>query len=221
MKKHFFIFLIFNFSVVSLSLSQLYVGPRIGYSSASISKSIDSKKPINSLLMGAVINYQFHTNFSIQAEVDYSKKGGGQGLIMGGVEYAEYTEFKTIEIPLSAKLTVGTTKAKFTASLGPYIGIALNGKQIVVDSGKVTTTPANFDFFDADKRKINKLDFGINLGLGSSIDLGQGKLLLDIKYGIGLRNWYSYDGNNPGIIGEVKNRIFAVSAGYIYPIAFK
>jgi hypothetical protein len=153
--------------------------------------------------------------FALQPEIMYGshggiQKGGGTGTALG---LTSTTTFKfdytvnTLEIPLLAKLRLGSDVLKFNVVAGPSVGFGLNGTQntnstlkIVASNGTVLTDQASSDKFNAKflndgyqtselgakEFAISKLNFNLHLGAGLGFDLGPFMIALDGRYMLGL-----------------------------------
>lgn len=128
---------------------QIQVGVQGGLSMPNIrggkgiySEGFRSRKGV---FFGIFANYQFSTNFSLRAEIDYASHGGKKDgmqpvplsmltlpLPPGTILYADfYTEaiLNYLEIPVLLELSWGK-KPRFYINAGPYIGFLLNAKTV-------------------------------------------------------------------------------------------
>lgn len=208
------------FLLTLISVGQtLSVGPRIGYASSGMSRQETGKLPVNSILAGGIVDFSFNELFSLQLEAYYLEKGGGYGFRLNGVNYSDYFTFKVVEFPLLAKFTVGNTKAKLILLGGPYLGYVTGGKWVYEDDlESYTEELTNFTFYDVDGIKTNRLDIGFQIGGGMSTGIGKGKLLLELRYGVGLTEWFKFETGQHYNMDDLNHRTFAITAGYIFPV---
>jgi hypothetical protein len=151
-----------------------------------------------------------------------------------------------LELPVLGRLAFGSEDFKFFALAGPYVAMGLSGKaktklgagitvlegegDIVFDSDKA---PSIFD--DSNIAKLfspspspdwnfnNRIDFGVQFGIGGGVKLGPGMAILDARYGLGLSSVYKeYKVANQTIVSEDKlksaNRTIQISLGYMIPL---
>lgn len=126
-------------------------------------------------------------HFGILAEIPISEKFSFQPELLYSGQGSE-TNLKYLNIPLMGKyyLTKG-----FSLEVGPKVGFLLSAKK-------------------GNQNKIclfNKVDFGVNFGLGYKFDNG---LNFGARYNLGLSN--INDAN--GIVDKNKNGVFQLSIGY-------
>ncbi|PYF72357.1 porin family protein [Pedobacter nutrimenti] len=136
---------------------------------------------------GLGLNFQIaKSSFSIQPELNYVSEGTK---IKGtNLKY----NLNYLEIPVLAKYTFGPVYV----NAGPSLGLAVGGKE------KMEA------LYGA---KINKLDFGIQMGAGVAIPAGKGSILLDGRYALGLTDV------NKGP-ATAKNRGILLTIGYAIPL---
>lgn len=153
--------------------------------------------------------------FALQPEIMYGshggvQKGGGSSTLLG---LTNTTTFKlnytvnAVEIPVLAKLKLGSDVLKFNFLAGPSLGFGLNGTlntnstlKIVAGDGTVLTDQSSSDKFDAkflndgyktdelgsNEFPISKLNFNLHLGAGLGFDLGPFMIAFDGRYMLGL-----------------------------------
>jgi hypothetical protein len=196
------------------------VGPRIGYSSGNMSRNESGKVGVQSLLAGAAFNFSFNDLFSLQLEAYYLKKGGGYGFKLNGVTYSDHITFNLVEFPLLARFTIGSTKAKLLLLGGSYFGYVISGKWIYQDDVDKVITDLNFSFYDVNGMKAKRIDFGMQFGGGMTVELGRGKLVTELRYGLGLSEWFKFNSNSFYSLSlkNLNHRTFAISASYLYPL---
>lgn len=149
-------------------------------------------------VFGAFLNYRINSQFSIQPEFLYVKKGakvkgtGSQTFTeFGSISYSvtEKLNLTYLEIPVLAKFSI-PTQGKIRPSLfaGPAMGVKLSGEydlQLVmtavgdgVETVRWTGKP--------DISNMKSTDFGLVFGGDVDIALGRASLILDVRYTMGL-----------------------------------
>ena len=131
-----------------------------------------------------------------------------------------------IEIPIQAKIKLGVKATKFYFSAGPSIGFALSGKY--KNEGTVDyfdSTPTNnyeneTDVkFEAVKPVVedyglyyipHRIDVGVQFGAGVELF---GKVIVDVRYGLGLTELYGDEEHLNVDVDNVKNRVLQLSVG--------
>jgi hypothetical protein len=219
-----FLFLGLLLATITPSIGQeISIGAKVGYSSAGLNKSVAGKKSVNGPLVGGIISVEFTKSFSLQVEGNYQLKGGGYGFKYGGKNYFDYFKFKVLEFPLLAKFTMGESKVKFIALIGPYVGYTLNIERRFEDPSKglnETTRYDNFTFFNEEGIKSNRLDIGFAVGTGFSVEIGKGKMFMEARYTPSLTKWFDLEFVNYTTINikDLSHRAVSINAGYTMPI---
>ena len=138
----------------------------------------------------------------IQPELLYSQKGAKrEGEFMGETWKATY-KFNYLEMPVFIKMIVPVEgKVKPNFFLGPYFGIMITDPrgELKVDG---TTT-------EEDMEGVKDTDFGVVFGSGLDFVLGKGKIVFDVRYGLGLTTL-----DEEG--GDAKNNAFSFLLGYSF-----
>ena len=140
----------------------------------------------------------------LQLEALYISKGGKDADALDAL--AETVTINYLEIPLLAKLIIPTTKKKpsyFAGEeglrpniyVGPFVAFKLNNYDNITDS----------DF------KVKDFDYGIAFGGGFDVDVYTGKIVMDIRYTLGLKKIADYD-SNP----DFKNGVMMMMVGYLF-----
>ena len=173
------------------------------------------------LQIGAVANYAFSKYLALQAEVLFQQKGEvlkfhfeGDDGDLGDGKYTIKVSYITIPILLRGTIPLG--KFSLSAFAGPYLGIGISGKY-EADYDDQTIT-GKFEFgkgSDSDEMtKLHRIDFGISFGLIPALTVGPGDIFLDLRYDLGLIDFYNPDPKPDGYITQ-KNRNIGISVGYL------
>ena len=211
MKKN--ILLLSAILFVSVSFSQVRVGPKLGINIANLEKdSYELSDSRLSLSLGGILDYSFSDKLFFQSGLLLSGKGDKEIYKDEDYKSTRILKFTYIELPanLGYKFDLGDGKLFLTA--GFYGGIALSGEYFERwsdedDSGD-GSEKINFGNGKNDD-DIKRGDFGLNFGGGIEIN----SFLINFNYGLGLVNM-DYDVDNEGYY--IKNRVFNISIGYLF-----
>lgn len=217
MKKNLLVgFMIFcMIFVFGSKLFPVDAGIKVGMSKVNVSLStVIPEVDFNSrteFIMGAFISIKCFKLLAVQPEVYYLNKG------VNSTEYSEFTEYKFsyLEIPVLLKFKIpipGNIKPAIFA--GPYAAFNINAREIETEYGETDETDL--------KEFVKKMDYGLVFGGCLEYKLGFGKLILDIRYNLGLVNAMKYlKILTSGVMDDddsVKNRYFAIMAGFSFNI---
>jgi len=150
-----------------------------------------SEKTLTRATIGAFALANITPMIGIQAEINYLTTGIWWD--DDGLKVTEAYGYLHIPVLLRARLmTEGTVVPVVFA--GPAVGILLSAK------------------WDGDDEKdsFKSTDFGADLGVGAEIGLGEMKLLVDLRYYLGLTDVYK------STEFSMKNRGFMLTAGLIF-----
>ena len=155
--------------------------------------------------IGVGYDIQISDAISLQPNLQYIQKGAKLSVTdeINDYKYSESIDLNYIEMPVLIKFGLGSAK-KFFLYGGPSIGYWLNGnfKFSIENTGTgESDTISEKIVFDENS---NRAEFSVQLGMGYLI---ANKILLDVKYGIGLSDIYSS--------GDIayKNRVLQLSVG--------
>ncbi len=155
---------------------------------------------------GVIVLYPLSEVFALQTEVRYAEKGAeypyiGTDVDGNVIKGTQTWKLKYIEVPILARVYVPTgSRLRPLCFAGPDLGFELSSK--VEDSG--TGRELTLD-------GVAKFDFGVSFGGGLEIGAGQGCLILDARYTLGLKKVFTGAGAS-----EDKNRSLAFSLGYAF-----
>jgi hypothetical protein len=206
------------------SFAQTFI--KAGYTRSNVSFSENyavTYSPVNGWLMGIGRNWKIHdSGFSIVGEMTFITKGAHEYYDTHGSArevIITSTRLHYLEFPLLLRYETGTKSFKFyfNAGLSVAIGVGGNFKSERRYQEQYPTGPWTY------AKQTGKVKFGTNDESSAQINIptahdpgfqaGAGIILanyviLDIRYGHGLSNLYSYEG---------KNRVIALSLGVQLP----
>ena len=151
-------------------------------------------KAIIAYNIGGFLEYKFNKLFSFQPELQFSEQGFKNIVELRENFYDPITAqtiiyiFDYINMPILAKFNINE---EINFVIGPQIGYLSN-----VKIGGV-----NFS-----KNNVNTIDYGVDFGAGITFN----KILVDIRYDLGLSEVFKYAGFNT----SNKNSLFQLSLGY-------
>lgn len=175
-------------SVQLVKAQDIQLIPKAGlsFSRQSIS-NVEGEKSKAGFTAGLGVNVNIKNSaFSIQPELNYVS--AGTKIKNDNNKY----NLNYLELPVLVKYSFGPVYI----NAGPSIGLAVGGMN------KMEA------FYQA---KIQKLNFGVQMGGGLAIPLGKGAVLVDARYSLGLTDV----SKGPA---TVKNRGFIATLGYAIPL---
>ena len=154
--------------------------------------SYETHKAYQAYHFGLFLEIRLNSGVSIQPELLYSVQGSKISFeefrefdpnIINTYSFTNTLKISYINVPIMAKFDV--TKV-FNIAVGPQLGFFVNAKN---ERGKLNA------------KYYNPFDLGLNMGVGFTFN----KVILDLRYNIGLTE--NANGNG-------KNRVFQLSVGY-------
>ena len=207
-------------TTANTATAQLSVGPKGGATLNTISGNAPAgtdKAMTIGYQFGAAVNYGFNKTFSLQPEVVFIQKGGKTNSSATD-DFAQMSA-NYLEVPILAKAQFGGEKFKGFVVLGPYAGYWAGGKNKASVLGTETNESIDFDNdLDDDGYKHNRIDLGINGGIGMQYALWKGNIFLDARYGFGLFDMNKYK-TEPNGYKTQANRSVEVSLGYMFRLS--
>ncbi len=196
--------------LASPGFSGIKLGVKGGFSLADLTfKPELTDSPLTSkagAVGGISLNINIASFFSLQPEVLYVQKGTKGSDTVEGVEITGKYELDYVEVPLLLNFSFAKEGSSFVPSIfaGPYAGFNARAKIKVTEAGESYSE----DFKDS----VKDTDFGLTFGIGLGKKIGHGKIVLDVRYDLGLTN-----------IGEemqegesVKNKTWLFMLGYYF-----
>lgn len=118
--------------------------------------------------------------FSIQPELNFVQKGYSvEAFNIGGFgSDFDYT-YNYLEVPVLAKLNLGSGNFKFQVMAGPYAALGVGEINESIDGEE----GGSYTYTDYGAKKF---DFGAQGGVGCSFDVGSMRLFTDARYMFGL-----------------------------------
>jgi len=164
------------------------------------------------LRAGVNVNFQLGSGLFLQPGLFYTMRGARFTLIdFGGASDKLSFKFNYLELPvnLGYQYNFGKAGALF-ATAGPYVAFGLSAKttETVSGMGNPQSVTENLKFGD----DVNRLDFGLNFGLGYKIPVG---VYVRAQYNLGLSNV------NAAGDGTIKHKGFAFTLGYEFNLKHK
>ncbi len=179
----------------------------------SLNVSIDDKN-VTGLIAGAVIEIGVVNHFAILGELNFIQKGTLQEFADGSDFIKSKATFNYLEVPILAKLSIGSEKLGAYLLAGPNFSYGLSGKSSVEINigGTVDKEEQDLDWKDDE---IKRTDFGLNFGAGLQFGLGNARIFTDARYNIGFTN---LDDSNNNDNSSITHRGIALTAGVLFAL---
>ena len=203
-------------ALVLATASHLYpidVGVKAGLSRVSLKLSREipglTLNTRSEFTVGAFVSIDLFKFLAVQPEINYLTKGVDT---TEGDEFGEW-EFTYLEIPVLMKFKIPVKgKIQPAVFLGPYLAFNTRAWVTETEPGEVEEA----DLEDFAKSPV----YGLVFGGCVEYTLGFGKLILDVRYSMGLtsclENLMILTGGDLTDDDTVKNRVFAVTAGFAF-----
>ena len=176
------------------------------FSQVSFDPSIDQTFT-RGIVGGVVLQYLDQERLGIQLELNYVQKGWTEQL-------DTITTFRRnlnyLELPLMTHITLGKNNSKFIIHLGPSISYLLSN----TDSISLVNESDTLSYY---QKNLNKLDYGLTLGIGFARETAIGTFQLEGRFTYGFSNVIS---KNQGVIAS-SNQNVTVSLSYLIPFRRK
>ena len=142
----------------------------------------------------------------MQPEILYVQKGTKWSETLEGEEFTGKYELDSVEVPLLLNFSFPIAGSSFVPSVyaGPYAGFNTRAKVKVTEAGESYSE----DFKD----EVKDTEFGLTFGIGLGKKIGHGKIVLDVRYDLGLTN--IAEGMAEG--ESVKNKTWLFMLGYYF-----
>jgi hypothetical protein len=200
--------------------AQVYLMPKGGITSSNVNfdQDLANQKSNMGFVAGLGLSFPITSdNFvAIQPEFLYTQKGF-KGDYLGVTN--RRVNYNYLEVPLLLKVNFGEEAFKAFVNAGPSFGYALGGRWRADNQDmkvKFGTGTNSTDIMYLNPNNINRLDIGIQFGVGAGIAAGPGDLTLEARYGIGLTDFDNISGA-PDSQNKSKNRVIALMLGYAIP----
>jgi hypothetical protein len=200
--------------------AQVYLIPKGGITSSNVNfdEDLANQKSNTGFVGGLGLSFPITSdNFvAIQPEILYTQKGF-KGDYLGVAN--RRVNYNYLEVPLLLKVNFGEEAFKAFVNAGPSFGYALGGRWRADNQDmkvKFGTGTNSTDMMYLDTDDVNRLDIGLQFGIGAGIAAGPGDLTLEARYGIGLTDFTNVSGQ-PDSFNKSKNRVIALMLGYAIP----
>jgi len=256
MKKQTFFqlaFVLLTLGYYQISYAQISVGVRGGVSLNNLKvEPLEEGEPEPQSVIGfqvaIPVEIAIGDMFAVQPEIMYGSHGAKQednstateGGFVSTVDYKAEYKINTLEIPLLAKLKLGSEKLKFHVLAGPSFGFGLSGLSKVKSNLKITDSNGNIflenssdDSFDAkfvaegydandvdnDEFAVTKTKINLHMGAGIGFDLGGPTIFLDARYILGLSDLApEVDGTSKDDATSIKSNRLGLNVGVMFPL---
>jgi hypothetical protein len=185
-------------SIASAKEGAMSYGPKFALNFAT--ESGDNSSYINSSTkfgIGGFVTYGLADPFALQGEVLYNRKGcsipppGADPTVTVTGSYLDFVALAKYVIPLEGDI-------KPSVFVGPSLGILLSAS---TDQGSTTTDVT---------KDVSGADFALVFGAGAAHKMGNGSVVFDLRYYLGLSNVHK---NSPP---SNSNQIFSITVGYAF-----
>lgn len=204
--------------------AQVYLIPKAGITSSNVNfdQDLANQKSNMGFVGGLGISFPITSdNFiAIQPEILYIQKGykADAGVLAFNNDNTR-VNYNYLEVPLLLKVNFGEDAFKAFVNGGPSFGYALGGRARSDNQDskiKFGDDAPTSDVTYLNPDNYNRLDIGIQFGVGAGIAAGPGDLTLEARYGIGLTDFNNISGA-PDSQNKSKNRVIALMLGYAIP----
>jgi hypothetical protein len=158
------------------------------------------------LVVGGFASFSLGEMFFLQPEVLYSQKGGRGEITLEGtpVDWGFDIDYLSVPVLLGVAFPLESSTVEPRLFAGPEVNFEI-GCSIVAEFAGVSASEDCGDITES-------VDFGLVFGAGIAFGLDSFDLLLDARYGLGLTDIGSGDGQS------LKNRAWQFMAGVGFPI---
>ena len=222
--------------------AQITVGARGGFGFSNT--SLELAKGVSGSFgsapqFGLMLHYNLDIKFSVGLEVNYARFSEKiiyqpEYVIGQKEELSSLTEISYIQIPITARASIGEKKYRAFVNVGPYIGFGQNGswskapRIVFIDNfNPPTPKAAVFDTtYNLNQGKMKKLDLGGVVAAGIEYKVGQtGLVFFETRVQLGFLDIYNLtnletrafnqQGSNSYLVPSGSWRAVCFSLGYI------
>ena len=203
-----------TFFLFTLSLNaQTTIGLRSGVNFSTLiiegpdingSSSFDA----NGINLGAFLNIPVGKKFSIQPEFTYDRKSTSlfNFNLSGEPSFKANLIFNSIDLSVLAKYRFGNEKLGFSILAGPSLNTLINAAFKMKAGGSSVKVKIPFNGLGMDR-----LEMGAIFGTAFNYQIGPGKMILDVRYNLGLTDIFYGT-------GVTRNQSIGFSLGYAIKI---
>lgn len=186
------------------------LGANLTYLSGDDAENMDSK---TTLCFGGFLTYSVNELFAIQSELLYVEKGAE----LYHNSYYDITmdyDLAYIEIPVLARFNMPAQNSDIKPNVffGPVFSINTEAEAEIKVEGPVDLLGETYDYSESGTVDISdevaSIDIGLIFGVGIEIPAGNGAVIFDVRYNLGLQDVY-----DEGDI-DLKNRVISFMVGY-------
>jgi len=220
MKKKVFLVLLVVVLTASYAQAQFSFGARAGFNLTNAFTKYDGKKAEGDMKpkykpgfqIGVVGEYAISDIFAIQPGILYATQGYKMSTLgthptMGKFESKITANINYLQIPVNAQYKVGLDGSALLLQAGPYFGFAFGAKSKSETTINGDTEKNEYNLkFGSKEDEINRLDFGLGLGIGLQLNAIQ----IGLGYKFGLANLSNVDKSS------ITNRGLAITATYFF-----
>lgn len=175
--------------------------------------SSDEYKSKMGFQIGPIVEFSLTNLFSLETGVLFSTKGfktEDSGTTFG-IDWETESRFKLnyLDIPVNLRAGYDIGSIKVIGNIGPYIGIALSGKEKIERTVDGDTEINEYELqigSDKGEDNIKRTDFGLNIGASAAYK----EFEVGLNYGLGIANLSPSTDNGT----KFKNRVFSITFAY-------
>ncbi len=195
-------------AAAQLQLQERQISARLGMNMAGMSyknTASNTSADMQSLLrmhLGAEALVPYNEQIDLVGELLFT--GRGASTTTFGTDIKTKLPYIDLAVMGVYNYNLGSPLLEPYGKVGPYLGVRAGGKQVAGDTSA-----------DIDSDNVKGLDFGINLAIGSYINLDYGKFSAELRYSQGLMN---IAGSAAGTDIASRNHVFQIGIGYVIGI---
>ncbi len=218
MKKIFFLVL----TLSAFFAAEAQVGIKAGVIIANLQKEGQAVE-FQNIQKGTILGFEAGITYrlslteklKLQPELMLIQKGGTENyeepLIDQKTEVSSYYNY--IEMPILLQYYLGEGGTGFFVEAGPFLGVAMTGKDDITTTIASTKFEATNKFDYSEEGSQKRADYGVAFGVGYVVN----KLSIGVRYNLGLNNLLDADANNANDqTPKLSTRGIAVAIGYYF-----
>ena len=171
-----------------------------------------SSDPLTALHLGITIEKPIADNFSVEPGLFYSQKGAVNYDNEEGVKFVAKRNYIELPVNIAYKYALQSAPVNLVGYAGPFLGYLIAAPETTIGG------EADESFYGNDLSYLNKLEYGLNIGVGVEIR----QLTISAQYGIGTSNVVNFQKlakdaelDMSDFVGAKSvNRVFGISLGY-------
>lgn len=160
---------------------------------------------------GLGLRIQIVDMFTIQPELLLSTKGTKYSMEEGDFSGSFSLKSMYLEIPVLLKFNIPASETIYPSIYAaPALGILTSAKAVEKYDDGEDSDEESEDIKD----EFKAVDFGLAFGADLGIKVGPGKILLDVRYTLGLTSIWEVPNGFEGDVPDIRNGAISVFAGY-------